>query len=347
MEFTMKINEKSIEAGQAQRFIAWALDCIHREFPNKISHLLANAADVATPQRLTPAFYGCYDWHSAVHNHWLLTRLARHFPEAGFAGAAKQALERSLTEDNIRGEVAYLAGEGRQSFERPYGLAWLLALAQELREWDEPLAGSFAVNLLPLEQAAKRRLSEWLPKLEYPVRSGEHSQTAFALGLMIDYARSVNDPGFAELLAERARKFFLKDRNWPLAYEPSGEDFLSPGLAEADLLRRVITEGEFADWLDGFWVDFPGSLRPLISPDPSDPKFSHLDGLNLSRAWMLKGIAAGLPRQDRRAATLLRLEESHTRAGLAAITGEHYVGSHWLGTFAVYLLSDRGIAQSR
>ena len=140
---------------------------------------------------------------------------------------------------------------------------------------------------------------------------------------------------------------FLKDRNWPLAYEPSGEDFLSPGLAEADLLRRVLTEGEFADWLDGFWVDFRGSLQPVISPDPSDPKFSHLDGLNLSRAWMLKGIAAGLPRQDRRTATLRQLEESHTRAGLAAITGEHYVGSHWLGTFAVYLLSDRGIAQPR
>jgi hypothetical protein len=339
------ISEKSIDVAQATRFARWALDCVHREFPNKISHLLAGEADVAAPRQLTPAFYGCYDWHSAVHNHWLLARLARLFPDAPFADAGKQALARSLTEENLRGEVAYLEGEGRHSFERPYGLAWLLTLAQELREWDEPMASSFAAHLLPLEQAAQRRLSEWLPKLAHPVRSGEHSQTAFALGLMLDYARGANDAGFAELVAERARNFFLKDKNWPLAYEPSGEDFLSPGLAEADLLRRALAAQEFAAWLDGFWIDFPGGLQPVVSPDPSDPKFSHLDGLNLSRAWMLKGIASGLPEQDRRLATLRRLEETHTRAGLAAITGEHYVGSHWLGTFAVYLLTERGIGR--
>jgi hypothetical protein len=343
----MKTNDQSIDFAQATRFAGWALDCIHREFPNKISHLLAGEADVAAPRRLTPAFYGCYDWHSAVHNHWLLARLARLFPDAPFADAAKQALARSLTEENLRGEVAYLQSEGRQSFERPYGLAWLLTLAQELREWDAPPPDTFAAHLLPLEQAAQRRLSEWLPKLAYPVRSGEHSQTAFALGLMLDYARCANAAGFAELVAERARYFFLKDKNWPMEYEPSGEDFLSPGLAEADLLRRVLAAQQFAVWLDGFWIDFPGGLQPVVSPDPSDPKFSHLDGLNLSRAWMLKGIASGLPEQDRRVVTLRRLEESHTRAGLAAITGEHYVGSHWLGTFAVYLLTGRGIGQSR
>jgi hypothetical protein len=338
--------DSAIDAGQAQRFAEWALACVHREFPNKISHVLGSEADAVRPRTLTPAFYGCYDWHSAVHNHWLLARLAGGFPDAGFAVAAKQALARSLTEENIRGEVAYLEGEGRQSFERPYGLAWLLTLALELREWDEPQARSLAAHLTLLEQAAKRRLSEWLPKLAYPVRSGEHSQTAFALGLMIDYARGANDPGFVELLAERTRNFFLTDRNWPVAYEPSGEDFLSPGLAEADLLRRVLPTEEFAVWLDGFWVDFPGSLQPVVSPDPSDPKFSHLDGLNLSRAWMLKGIASGLPQQDHRVATLRRLKESHAQTGLAAITGEHYVGSHWLGTFAVYLLTGRGIGQS-
>jgi len=345
----MKIHGQSIDVAQATRFAGWAFDCIHHEFPNKISHLLAGEADVAAPRQLTPAFYGCYDWHSAVHNHWLLARLARLFPDAPFAGAGKQALARSLTEENIRGEVAYLEGEGRQSFERPYGLAWLLTLAHELREWDEPLARSLAAQLSPLEQAAKQRFGEWLPKLEYPVRSGEHSQTAFALGLLIDYARGVrsNDRRFLELLTRKARKFFLGDTNWPIDYEPSGEDFLSPGLAEADLLRRVLRAQDFATWLDGFWTDFPGGLQPVVSPDPSDPKFSHLDGLNLSRAWMLKGIASGLPEQDGRIATLRRLEESHAQAGLAAITGEHYVGSHWLGTFAVYLLTGRGIAQRR
>jgi hypothetical protein len=339
----MKINDQSIDVAQATQFAGWALDCVHREFPNKISHLLAGEADLAAPRQLTPTFYGCYDWHSAVHNHWLLARLARLFSDAPFADAGKQVLARSLTEKNIRGEVAYLQGEGRQSFERPYGLAWLLTLVQELREWDEPLARALAAHLSPLEQAAKLRLSEWLPKLAYPVRSGEHSQTAFALGLMIDYARGATDDGFLEVLVERTRRFFLGDRDWPLDYEPSGEDFLSPGLAEADLLRRVLAANEFAAWLDRFWIDFPGKLQPVVSPDPSDPKFSHLDGLNLSRAWMLRGIASRLPQQDQRIAVLGRMVESHARAGLAAITGEHYVGSHWLGTFAVYLLTGRGI----
>jgi hypothetical protein len=341
----MKTNDQSMGVAQAQRFAAWALACIHREFPNKISHLLASEADVAAPRRLTPVFYGCYDWHSAVHNHWLLARLAGLFPDAPFAAPAKEALARSLTEENISGEIAYLEGEGRQSFERPYGLAWLLALAQELREWDEAPARSLAALLAPFAERVKQSLSEWLPKLEYPVRSGEHSQTAFAVGLMIDYARGAKDQGFLELLTRKARRFFLDDKNWPLEYEPSGEDFLSPGLAEADLLRRVLTKKEFAEWLGGFWADFPATLHPVKSPDHGDPKFSHLDGLNLSRAWMLKGIASGLPEQDRRIADLLRLAESHARAGLAAITGEHYVGSHWLGTFAVYLLTDRGIRQ--
>ena len=338
--------DSAIDAGKAQRFAEWALACVHREFPNKINHVLGSEADSCRPRALTPAFYGCYDWHSAVHNHWLLARLAELFPDAGFAVAAKQALATNLTAENIRGEVAYLEGEGRQSFERPYGLAWLLQLALELREWNQPPARELAEHLWPLEEAAKRRLSEWLPRLQYPARSGEHSQTAFALGLMIDYARGAMDDGFLEVLVERTRTFFLGDKDWPFDYEPSGEDFLSPGLAEADLLRRVLTADEFAAWLDRFWIDFPGKLQPVVSPDPSDPKFSHLDGLNLSRAWMLRGIASRLPQQDQRIAVLGRMAESHALAGLAAITGKYYVGSHWLGTFAVYLLTGRGIGLS-
>lgn len=327
----------------AARFVTVALECVHREYPNKISHVLNRDADALSPRRLTPAFYGCYDWHSAVHNHWLLARLARLFPDAMFAPAATQALAHSLTADNLHGEVAYLNGEGRQSFERPYGLAWLLQLAQELREWDAPATRVLAVNLRPLEQLAAQRLAEWLPKLSYPVRSGEHSQTAFALGLMMDYARARGDRIFLEMLFARARTFYLADRDGPLGYEPSGEDFVSPGLAEADVMRRVLEKQEFAEWLSGFLPKLPESFQPVVSPDPSDPKFSHLDGLNLSRAWMLEGIASALRDGDPRVAPLRASAQAHSAAGLAAISGEHYVGSHWLGTFAVYLLTRRGI----
>ncbi|MEO6065093.1 MAG: DUF2891 family protein, partial [Lysobacterales bacterium] len=177
---------KSVDANSAARFAALALACVHKEYPNKISHVLNSDADVASPRELTPAFYGCYDWHSSVHGHWLLARLARTFPDAAFAPQARQALARSLTAANIAKESAYLAGAGRTNFERPYGLAWLLQLAAELREWDDPLARELASNIAPLEAAANAQLKTWLPKLSHPVRSGEHSQSAFALGLIID-----------------------------------------------------------------------------------------------------------------------------------------------------------------
>jgi DUF2891 family protein len=333
----------ALEPGFAGRIAALALDCVHREYPNKISHVLSSDADALPPRRLTPAFYGCYDWHSAVHNHWLLARLTRLLPDASFAPSARAALEQSLGRENIAGEVAYLEGEGKQSFERPYGLAWLLQLAQELYEWTDPLAGDLTQNLLPLEQRAKQRLAGWLPKLQHPIRSGEHNQTAFALALTIDYARGTNAAVFLELLARRAREFYFNDKNYPLEYEPSGEDFLSPGLAEADVMRRVLAPQDFAAWLTGFFRQSPIKLRPVVSPDRSDPKFSHLDGLNLSRAWMLEGIASGLPETDSRRADLRSLAQAHAQAGLAAISGDHYVGSHWLGTFAVYLLTRRGL----
>ncbi len=328
---------------RAARFATAALECLHREYPNKISHVLIRDADVDAPRRLTPAFYGCYDWHSAVHNHWLLARLARLFPETPFAPAAIHALRRSLSGENIHGEVVYLNGEGRQSFERPYGLAWLLQLAQELRQWDAPTARVLAGHLRPLEQLAAQRLADWLPKLPFPVRSGEHSQTAFALGLMIDYARAKNDRFFLEMLLARARAFYLADRNCPLQYEPSGEDFLSPGLAEADVMRRVLERAEFSEWFRNFVPKLPDEFQPVLSPDPSDPKFSHLDGLNLSRAWMLEGTASALPESDPQAAVLRSRAQAHSDTGLASVTGEHYVGAHWLGTFAVYLLTRRGI----
>ncbi|MGZ8833792.1 MAG: DUF2891 domain-containing protein [Thermoanaerobaculia bacterium] len=327
----------SFDAAAAERFANLALACVRKEYPNKIAHNLNSDADVAPPRKLTPAFYGCYDWHSSVHGHWLLARLARTFPDAAFTPKASAALARSITRAHIAQEVKYLRGEGRASFERPYGLAWLVQLGAELRESNSPLAAT----LHPLEQAASERLKTWLPKLSNPVRSGEHSQTAFALGLILD---STDDPELKTLARDAALRFYRNDRSCPLAYEPSGEDFLSPCLAEADVMRRVLAPVEFAAWLDRFMPDV--QLGPAVVTDPSDPKLAHLDGLNLSRAWMFEGIASGLPAGDLRIDSMRDVAAAHAQAGLAAVTGEHYEGGHWLGSFAVYLTTRRGITSS-
>jgi hypothetical protein len=332
----------------AGRFARLALACVGREYPNKIAHVLSGDADVRPPRDLTPAFFGCYDWHSSVHGHWLLARLTRLLPAAPFAVEARQALDHSLTPENLAAEARYLEGPGRVSFERPYGLAWLLQLAAELDEWDDGDAHRWAAAIRPLEQAARDRLATWLPKLERPVRIGEHDQTAFALGLALDWARRRQDTAMTALLSERARAYFVADRGCPIGWEPSGQDFLSPCLAEADLMRRLLPAAEFAGWLSGFLPGIPknggdGWLQPAVVSDPTDPKLAHLDGLNLSRAWMLEGIAAGLPAKDKRRAAIEAVAARHRDAGLAAVTGEHYEGGHWLGSFATYLVTERGL----
>lgn len=355
-----------LDVRSLERFANLALACVHKEYPNKIAHVMNGDIDVRPPRELTPAFYGCYDWHSSVHGHWLLARLARLYPDAPFAPAARAALAKSLTRENIAGEVEYLAKAGRVSFERPYGLAWLLQLAAELREWggdqarrrrEVPRSGSaaapgdeapvWATSLEPLESEALVRIREWLPKLTAPIRVGEHSQTAFAFGLMLDWARLVRDDGMAQLLVSRSRDFYLRDRECPIAYEPSGEDFLSPCIAEADLMRRVLPPREFAVWLTAFLPLIPtdgrgGWLEPGVVTDPTDPKLAHLDGLNLSRAWMLEGIAHALPEGDFRRGSLEAAAKIHRDAGLKNVTGAHYEGGHWLGTFAAYLVTGRG-----
>lgn len=318
----------------AERFANLALACVHKEYPNKISHNLNSDADVAPPRKLTPAFYGCYDWHSSVHGHWLLARLARTFPDAPFTAKAREALQQSITAENIAQEAAYLRGEGRASFERPYGLAWLLQLSAELREWDDPMAKQLSLNMRPLTEAANDRLKAWLPKLSHPIRSGEHSQTAFALGLILD---STEDPALAQMARDAANRYYAADRNCPLSYEPSGEDFLSPCLAEADVMRRVLPRKDFATWFDRFLPNV--TFKPEVVTDPTDPKLAHLDGLNLSRAWMLEGIASSL---TTRAGALQKIADAHREAGLASVTGAHYEGGHWLGSFAVYLTTQRG-----
>src|SRR6056297_751847 len=306
----------TMDTDTARRFAQLALDCVEREYPNLIHHVMTGDDDVAPPRELTPAFYGCYDWHSAVHGHWLLARLARRHSDSDFGKKAIEALGRNLTREHLLAEAAYVADPARDGFERPYGLAWLL-----------------------------QRITEWIPKLAYPIRIGEHDQTAFAFGLAWDYAEQVGNAEFQDLLAEAGRRFYASDRDCPLDYEPSGHDFLSPCLAEADFMRRVMTEDRFAEWLTGFLPDIGESdwLPVARVTDRSDGKLAHLDGLNLSRAWMLQGIAAGLPDGDPRREPLLTTAERHAEAGLAGVSDAHYEGGHWLASFAVYLETERGI----
>ena len=331
-------------------FADLALKCLHQEYPNHISHTLAADSDVRPPRALTPAFYGCFDWHSDVHGHWLLVRLLRLFPQAPFAAPARAALARTFTAANVAGEVAYLHDAGRASFERPYGLAWLLQLAAELRAWDDADGRAWSAALQPLEAEAAARIKAWVPKLHYPIRIGEHDQTAFSFGLIWDWAATARDESMRALLRDAATRFYQADRNCPLDYEPSGQDFLSPCLAEADFMRRALAPADFAALAqripagDSPRPAGPAWLAPGVVTDRADPKLAHIDGLNLSRAWMLEGIAAALPAQDPRRLVLLRhAAQAHAAAALPQVTGEHYEGGHWLGTFAVYLTSRAGL----
>ncbi len=342
---------KQISAQQVAPFVSLAIDCAAQEYPNKIAHTMQSDADQGTPESLHPSFYGCFDWHSSVHGHWLLTRFARLYPQHPLAVEARSILDRHLTGPNIALEVQYLMAEGRTSWERPYGLAWLLQLAAELKEWKNEggtEAAAWSAALQPLEDACTIRLSSWLPKLAYPIRTGEHSQTAFAFGLVLDYARIAGNEDLENLVVVTSNRLYGSDFGCNLRFEPSGQDFLSPALAEADLMRRVMAPEEFARWLNAFLPEVPTSfeadwLPVAVVTDRSDGKLAHLDGLNLSRAWMLEGIVSGLPVDDSRRKALLGAAEVHRGDGLDAVTGDHYEGGHWLGTYAFYLSSGRGL----
>jgi hypothetical protein len=342
-----------IDTAVAAKFARLALDCVHREYPNKIGHVLNTAEDARTPSSLHPVFYGCFDWHSSVHGHWLLIRLLRTVPAdlmpPELRSEVIDALNRSFNAEAVALEVIYFETENRKSFERPYGSAWLLQLTAELREWKNPIAAAWLETLKPLEKVISEQISSWLPKLAYPIRLGTHNQSMFAFGLILDWARVAGDIEMSDLIRERSLAFHLGDRNCPMAYEPSGEDFLSPCLMEADLMRRLLPQIAYAEWLSGFMPKIPldGSSEWLsvgIVNDPTDGKLVHLDGVNLSRAWNLENIAGALPVEDPRRAALLAAAQVHAEAGLANVSAEHYEGSHWLASFATYLVTRRGQA---
>ncbi|MBM3789048.1 MAG: DUF2891 domain-containing protein [Acidobacteria bacterium] len=332
---------------QASRFVRLALHCIGREYPNKPEHVLNDASDVRGPKSLHPAFYGCYDWHSSVHGHWMLVRLLRLFPKLAEGKEIREALNRNLSRQNIQIELKYLQQANRQAFERTYGWAWLLKLAEELYRWDNSDARNWYRNLRPLADALALRYREFLPKQAYPIRTGVHPNTAFGLAFAYDYARAVLDRALEQVVRERATAYFATDIDYPAAWEPGGEDFFSPALVEADLMRRVMDPEPFRTWFQHFLPALGmGRHQSLLVPvrvtDRSDPKLVHLDGLNLSRAWCMFGIAAVLREDDPARKILLSAGRRHAEAGLAFVASGEYAGEHWLASFAVLMLTVEG-----
>ena len=329
---------------QASAFARLALKGIQKEYPNKPGDVLNGDADVKEPRAMHPAFYGSFDWHSSVHGHWMLVRLLRLFPELPEREQARALLAEHLTARNLRVEADYFARPNSQSFERPYGWAWLLKLAEELHGWDDPDAREWSKHVQPLADAIVARYLAFFPKQTYPIRSGVHPNTAFGLAFALDYARAVGNEKLRELLVERSRTYFGKDAGIPAAWEPDGADFFSPSLTEADLMRRVLPSAEFRDWFRRFLPDVArGEPKTLLEPatvtDRSDPQLVHLDGLNLSRAWCMRSIAAALPKDDPARKALAEAAARHAEAALRHVASGDYAGEHWLASFAVYLLS--------
>jgi hypothetical protein len=331
----------SLGAESAARFAPLALRCIRQEFPYQPQHVITGPDDARRPRDLHPAFYGCFDWHSAVHGHWLLARVLRRFPGLPEADQVRAALSANLTSENLQAEAGYF--QARPGFERPYGWAWLLKLAQELAEWDDADARSWSQNVKPLADVVEARYLDFFPRQTYPIRSGVHSNTAFGLAFAWDYARALGHESLRDLVERRGRDYFLDDRGCPAAWEPGGGDFFSPCLIEADLMRRLLPAVEFARWLDDFLPELrdgglPAWLSPVSVVDRRDGQLVHLDGLNLSRAWCLRQIARALPEADPRRDHLGAIAARHAESGLAHVTSGDYMGEHWLATFAVYML---------
>jgi len=334
---------RALDSAVASRFAQQALDCVAKEYPNKPDHVMNGPQDATGPRTQHPAFYGCFDWHSSVHGHWMLVRLLRLHPGLAEAGRIAAVLDAHLAPGPIATELAYLDAPGRKAFERTYGWAWLLKLDAELRGWEDPRARTWEAALRPLAVRIAADLSAFLGRLSYPIRSGVHPNTAYALSLALDYAEAAGDAALAKQVRARSLAYFGKDEACPLGYEPSGEDFLSACLEEAALLARVLDRRAYRAWLDGF---LPGlaagrALRPAVVSDRRDPRIVHLDGLNLSRAENLARIAAALGPRDRRRTELRRLADAHLDASLPYVTGGGYEGGHWLATYAVRALESR------
>jgi hypothetical protein len=329
-----------------------SLHCVDREYPNKPSDVQASDKEVLPPRKLHPAFFGCFDWHSAVHGHWTMVRLLKTFVDLPQADRIRTALDRHLNDRALAGELRYFQKKHHELYERPYGWGWFLRLVAELHSWEGSKdARRWAAPLVTLERLLAQRTKDYLKRLSVPVRAGTHHSTAFALAHIYDYAIIRGDASLRQAIVEASRRFYLEDRGCPTDYEPSGEDFISPCLAEADLMRRVLPASEFRAWLDRFLPSFASKqIAPLFTPptvlDKKDPKIGHLIGLSMQRAWTMRGIASALGKDSPKGKILGKLADLHRDHALQMMFDSGYGGTHWLASFAIFMLTDAGLSDA-
>jgi hypothetical protein len=332
----ISINLLNFDKEKAGYLYHFAFECIDQEYPNKLGQVLGDDSYLAPPRELHPAFYGCFDWHSSVHGHWTLVTILKTFPEFEHRNEILLKLKKNITKENILKEVEYFDDEHNKDYERTYGWAWLLKLDETLLEWNSPEAEEMHKNLEPLVNLISEKFNEFLDKLIYPIRVGEHSNIAFGMSFAYDYAQKYNAK-LAKKIEQKAKEYFLNDRDCPLTWEPGGFDFLSPCLQEAALMQKVLSEKEFRMWLKKFLPGFernPGKfLQPVDVTDRSDGKLAHLDGLNFSRAWCLFEIGNALENRK-----MIDLGIRHFNYSYEKMDSGEYAGAHWLASFATYAL---------
>lgn len=323
---------------EANKLIELPIHCVATKYPYKPGNTLENAADLSEPITVHPIFYGCFDWHSAVHGYWSMVTLLQQFPDMDKAKVVENILKDKITAENVKTELAFFQKEINKSFERTYGWAWLLKLSETLHNWDNPMAKDLEQNLKPLTDFIVFRYKEFLPKLNYPIRVGEHTNTAFGLTFAYDYAETVGDEEFKQLIIKRAKDFYFQDENCPVNWEPGGYDFFSPCLEEIDIMQRILSPKEFIEWMDRFLPQLAAInyyMEVGEVSDRTDGKLVHLDGLNFSRAWVLYGLANRFPKY----AHLKNLANEHLAYSYPNLVGDTYEGGHWLGSFAIYMLN--------
>lgn len=324
-----------LNLAQAEKLAAFAFHCVDTEYPNKLNQTIGDASYLKTPKELHPMFYGCFDWHSAVHGHWSLIRLLKKYPNLSNAKDIRKKLDLHFTADNVKKELAYFDDKHNKNYERTYGWAWLLKLAEELHTWEDEDGKRWSKVMEPYANFIAGKYLEFLPKLQYPIRIGEHSNTAFGLTYAWDYANTVNHKPLKELIEERAKTYYTKDENCPASWEPGGFDFLSPCLEEADIMRRVMDKETYVKWVERFLPNLLSDFKPVDVTDRSDGKMVHLDGLNFSRAWCLYGLA-----KKTKNPAHFNLANTHLKYSLDKIKSGEYAGEHWLASFAIYALTE-------
>lgn len=332
-----EVTPLSLTIKEAEKIIALPLHCIEQEYPNKLGQVLGSDTDLKTPKQLRPIFYGCFDWHSSVHGYWSIIELMKRFPELNETHQIRQRLNALITAENVQVEVAFFNDSNNKTFERTYGWAWLFQLHGALATWEDEDAQRWAALLEPLANVLIERYETYLPKLNYPIRTGTHDNTAYGLSLSLEYARLMKKKAFEKIIVETANRLYAKDVNCNLAFEPSGHDFLSPCLEEARLMSKILDQTAFKTWLTAFLPDiFQTDFQLEVGKvsDRTDGHLVHLDGLNFSRAACLSDLAKKLPELTH----LKAIGKHHFESSFGNITNDDYMGSHWLGTFALYAL---------